>query len=46
MTMRVLLILAAIVGFSASAFAQTAAPKGGGKPLKQATPSAPMAASS
>jgi hypothetical protein len=42
MTMRVLLILAAIVGFSASAFAQTAAPKGGGKPLKQAKPLAPM----
>jgi hypothetical protein len=43
MTMRVLLILTAIVGFSASAFAQTAAPKAGGKPLKQAKPpSAPM----
>jgi hypothetical protein len=42
MTMRVLLILTAIVGFSASAFAQTAAPKGGDKPLKQAKPSAPM----
>jgi hypothetical protein len=42
MTMRVLLILAAIVGFSASAFAQTAAPKGGGKPLKQAKPLAPL----
>ena len=40
--MRVLLILIAIVGFSASAFAQTAPPKGGGKPLKQAKPSAPM----
>jgi hypothetical protein len=42
MMMRVLLILAAIIGLSASAFAQTAAPKGGGKPLKQAKPSAPM----
>ncbi len=40
--MRTLLILAAIVGFSASAFAQTAAPKAGGKPLKQAKPVAPM----
>jgi hypothetical protein len=41
--MRALLILAAIFCFSASAaFAQTAAPKGGGKPLKQAKPSAPM----
>ena len=41
MMMRVLLILAAIVGFSTSAFAQTAAPKDG-KPVKQAKPSAPM----
>ena len=37
--MRTLLIVAAIIGLSASAFAQTAAPKGG-KPVKQ--PSAPM----
>ena len=41
MTMRTLLILAAIVSLSASAFAQTAAPKGG-KAVKQAKPSAPM----
>ena len=41
--MRTLLILAAIIGFSASALAQTAAPKHGGKPLKQAKPKAPMA---
>ena len=40
--MRVLLILTAIVGFSASAFAHIAAPKGGDKPLKQAKPSAPL----
>jgi hypothetical protein len=40
-TMRGLLILAAI-SFSATAFAQTAAPKGGGKPVKQAKPSAQM----
>jgi hypothetical protein len=40
--MKTLLILAAIIGFSASAFAQTAAPRAGGKPLKQAKPSAPM----
>ena len=40
--MRTLLILAAIIGFSASAFAQTAAPKVGGKPLKQVKPPAPM----
>jgi len=40
--MRVLVILAAIIGFSASAVAQTAAPKAGGKPLKQARPLAPM----
>jgi hypothetical protein len=31
---RTLLIPAAVIGFSASAFAQTAAPKGG-KPVKQ-----------
>ena len=42
MTMRTLLILAAIIGLSASAFAQTAAPKVGGKRLKQVKPSAPM----
>jgi hypothetical protein len=42
MMMRTLLILAAISGFSASAFAQTAAPKVGGKPLKQVKPPAPM----
>src|SRR5436190_21457583 len=41
-TMRTLLILAAIIAFSASAFAQTAAPKVGGKPLKQVKPLAPM----
>jgi hypothetical protein len=41
--MRTLLILAAIIGFSVSAMAQTAAPKHGGKPLKQAKPKAPMA---
>ena len=40
-TMRTLLILAAIIGFSVSALAQTAAPKHSGKPLKQAKP--PMA---
>ena len=43
MTMRTLLILAAIIGFSASALAQTAAPQHSGKPLKQAKPIAPMA---
>jgi hypothetical protein len=42
MIMRTLLILAVIIGFSASAFAQTAAPKVGGKPLKQVKPPAPM----
>ena len=42
MTMRTLLILAAIICFSASAFAQTGAPKVGGKPLKQVKPLAPM----
>jgi hypothetical protein len=41
--MRTLLILAAIIGFSVSALAQTAAPKVGGKPLKHAKPPAPMA---
>jgi hypothetical protein len=40
--MRTLLILAAIIGFSASVFAQTVAPKAGGKPLKQVKPPAPM----
>ena len=40
MTMRTLLILAAIIGFSVSALAQTAAPKHSGKPLKQTRPSA------
>jgi hypothetical protein len=39
--MRTLLIVAAIVGFSGYALAQTLAPKSG-KPLKQAKPSAPM----
>jgi len=39
--MRTLLILTAIIGLSASVFAQTAAPKGG-KPVKQPKPSAPM----
>ena len=38
MTMRTLLILAAIVSLSAPAFAQTAAPKVGGKRLKQVKP--------
>jgi hypothetical protein len=42
MMMRTLLILAAIIGFSASAFAQTATPKIGAKPLKQAKPPTPM----
>ena len=41
MMIRNLLILVAVIGFSTSAFAQTAAPKGG-KPVKQAEPSAPM----
>ena len=40
--MRTLLILAAIIGFSASAFAQTAAHRVGGKPLKQVKQPAPM----
>jgi hypothetical protein len=38
MTMRTLLILAAIIGFSASAFAQTGAPKLGDKPLAHVKP--------
>ena len=42
MTMRTLLILAAIIGFSASAVAETAAPKVGGKPLQQVKPLTPM----
>jgi len=42
MTMKTLLILAAIVGLSGSAFAQTAAPKVGGKPLAQVKPKEPM----
>jgi hypothetical protein len=42
MTMRTLLILAAIIGFSASAFAQTGAPKIGGKPQAQVRPRAAM----
>jgi len=41
MTMRALLILAAIICFSASALAQTGAPKAGGKPLKHVKPLAP-----
>jgi len=41
MTMRILLVLAAIVGFSGYVSAQTAAPNSG-KPLKRVTPSAPM----
>jgi hypothetical protein len=40
MTMRVLLILAAI-SFSATAFAQTAPPKIGSKPLVQVKPNTP-----
>jgi hypothetical protein len=40
MTMRALLILA-VVGFSATAFAQTAPPKVGSKPLVQVKPKAP-----
>ena len=43
MMMRTLLIVTTIIGLSASAFAQTAAPKVGGKRLKQVKPSAPMA---
>jgi hypothetical protein len=41
MTMRILLVLAAIVGFSGYVSAQTASPNSG-KPLKRVTPSAPM----
>ena len=41
--MRTLLILAAIIGFSVSALAQTAAPKHSAKPLKPAKPITPMA---
>jgi hypothetical protein len=41
--MRTLLIVATIIGLSASALAQTAAPKVGGKRLKQVKPSAPIA---
>jgi hypothetical protein len=40
--MRTLLVVAAIIGLSASAFAQTAVPKVGGKPLRQAKPQTPM----
>jgi len=40
--MRTLLVVATIIGFSATAFAQTAAPKVGGKPLRQVKPPAPM----
>jgi hypothetical protein len=42
MTMRTLLILAAIIGFSASAFAQTGASKIGGKPQAHVKPRAAM----
>jgi hypothetical protein len=42
MTMRSPLILAAIIGFSATALAQTAAPNVHGKSLKRAKPPAPM----
>ena len=41
MTMRVLIVLAAI-GFSATAFAQTAPPKVGNKPLAQVKPKEQM----
>jgi hypothetical protein len=41
MTMRILLVLAAIIGFFGYALAQTAAPKSG-KPPKQVKPSVPM----
>ena len=40
--MRTLLILAAIIGFSASAFAQTGALKIGGKPLAHVKPKEPI----
>jgi hypothetical protein len=42
--MRTLLVLAAIVGLSAPSFAQTAAPKVGGKPLVQVKPKEPIVA--
>ena len=42
MTVRTLLVLAAMIGLSASSFAQTAVPKVGGKPLKQITPAPPV----
>jgi hypothetical protein len=42
MTMRTLLVLAAIIGLSAPSFAQTAEPKVGGKRAKQVKPLAPM----
>jgi hypothetical protein len=41
MTMRIFLVLAAI-GFSATAFAQSAPPKVGNKPLAQVKPKEPM----
>jgi hypothetical protein len=41
MTMRVLLVLAAI-GFSATAFAQSAPPKAGNRPLAQVKPKEPI----
>lgn len=40
--MRTLLILAAIIGLSAAASAQTGAPKVGGKPLAQVKPRVAM----
>jgi hypothetical protein len=40
--MRTLLIVATFVGLSASAFAQTTAPKAGGKPLGQVKPRAQL----
>ncbi len=42
MTMRTPLILAAMVGLSVAAFAQTGSPKVGGKPLAQVKPRAPV----
>jgi hypothetical protein len=39
--MRTVLVVATIIGISASAVAQTAAPKVDGKPLKQTKPLAP-----
>ena len=39
--MRTLLIVATVIGISSPAVAQTAAPKAGGKPLKQTKPLAP-----